>query len=51
MKTTSILILSLSAGMCQADPQLFSRYTEDWGQYARLDQSTANETSRTVSKT
>ncbi len=51
MKTTSILILSLSAGLCQADPQLSSWYTEDSGQYARLYQSTANETSRTVSKT
>ncbi len=51
MKTTSILILSLSAGLCQADPQLSSWFTEDSGQYARLYQSTANETSRTVSKT
>ena len=51
MKTTPILILSLAGGLCQADPQLSSWYTEDSGQYARVYQSTADETSRTVSKT
>lgn len=51
MKTKPILILSLVTGLCQADPQLTSWYTEDSGQYARLYQSSADETSRTVSKT
>ncbi len=51
MKTTPILLLIFAAGLVQADPQLTSWYTEDSGQYARVYQSTADETSRTISKT
>ncbi len=51
MKATPILLLIFAPGLVLADPQLTSWYTEDSGQYARVYQSTADETSRTVSKT
>ena len=51
MKATSILLLILAGGLAHADPQLTSWFTADSGQYARIYQSTADETSRTASKT
>lgn len=41
----------LVATRAAADPQLTSWFTEDSGQYARIYQSSAAETARTVSKT
>jgi hypothetical protein len=51
MKTHITTTLALSALSCLADPQLSSWYTADSGQYARIYQNTADETSRTVLKT
>jgi hypothetical protein len=51
MKIIPILLLILGCEIAQADPQLTSWYTDDSGQYARVYQSVADETSRTVSKT
>jgi hypothetical protein len=52
MKSTLIAIFPLLvATNAYADPQLSSWFTEDSGQYARIYQSTAAETSGTVSKT
>ena len=51
MKATSILLLILAGGLAHADPLLTSWFTADSGQYARIYQSTADETSRTASKT
>ena len=51
MKSLPILILALASGPAMADPQLTSWDTQDSGQYARVYQSTADETARTASKT
>ena len=51
MKSIPILVLVLASGPAMADPQLTSWDTQDSGQYARVYQSTADETARTVSKT
>ena len=52
MKThTALLHLVFSAVPCLADPQLTSWHTADSGQYARIYQNSADETSGTVSKT
>ncbi|MEO5916312.1 MAG: YHYH protein [Luteolibacter sp.] len=51
MKTLPILLLAATAVPSKADPQLTSWYTADSSQYARLYQSTADETAGTVSKT
>lgn len=50
MKAILLSLLAL-AGAAHADPQLSSWFTADSGQYARLYQSAAAETSGTVSKT
>jgi hypothetical protein len=51
MKALPISILVLTAVPAIADPRLTSWHTADSGQYATIYQSTAAETSRTVSKT
>jgi len=51
MTPIRLLLMLLASGTALADPQLSSWYTADSGQYARLYQSTADETSGTVSKT
>ena len=51
MKSLPTLLFVFASGLAQADPQITSWQTEDSGQYARLYQSTADETARTVSKT
>ena len=51
MKTTLSILCLLAASKVAADPQLTSWFTEDSGQYARIYQNSAAETTRTVSKT
>ncbi len=51
MKTRHLLPLLLPLTSLHADPQLSSWYTADSGQYARLYQSTADETAGTKSIT
>jgi hypothetical protein len=51
MKPIPFFMLALASGPAMADPQLTSWDTRDSGQYARIYQSSADETTRTVSKT
>lgn len=51
MKSIPVFLLVLASGSAMADPQLTSWDTQDSGQYARIYQSAADETARTVSKT
>jgi hypothetical protein len=51
MKTTLSILCLLAVTKATADPQLTSWFTEDSGQYARIYQNSAAETTRTVSKT
>jgi YHYH protein len=46
-----LLLLLISASLLQADPQLTSWFTANSGKYARIYQSTANETAGTTSTT
>ena len=49
--STAALALTLLTAAAHADPQLTSWYTAQSGQYARIYQSTANETAGTKSTT
>lgn len=51
MKATLLLSLLLLPGLASADPQLSSWFTARSGSYARLYQSTANQTAGTASTT
>jgi hypothetical protein len=51
MRQVTLLISLLAAGHAMADPKLSSWYTDDSGQYARIYESTAAETSRSTSTT